>query len=150
MRWILVSRGRLTVPNFRTKSYVTSCVTLELKSAGEREGGESLTLWAYKVIRNSNSKCINLAYSIYKQWQISRNALPTKVHCRTLILKHKFNFKTPIFPSLSSILNSLILNKSIKAGLKQPGEGGMGFQCPSSPHKIIHSGKFEKYLPKIF
>ena len=63
-------------------------------------------------------------------------------HKASLQKLYKVNFKIPIFPSFSSILNSLILNKSIKAGLKQPEEVGMEFRCPSSPHKIINSGKF--------
>ena len=108
---------------------------------GEGEGGDNLPLLVCKVIRNSNSSCINLAYFICKQCRVSRNALLTKLHCRSyasLILKR------PISPSLSSILNSLILSKSIKAGLKQLGKGGTG-----SPHKIINSGKFLEYLLKI-
>ena len=60
---------------------------------GEGEGGDSLSLLVCKVIRNSNSSCINLAYFICKQCRVSRNALLTKLHCRSyasLILKDLF------------------------------------------------------------
>ena len=96
MRWIFLSWGGLRVSNFRTITYVT----FEEKREWEREGGESLPLLASKVIRNCNSNSINLAYFIYKQCRISRNALFTKVHCRSytsLILKYHFPL-TFIYP----------------------------------------------------
>ena len=65
MRWIFLLGWGLRVPNFRTITYVT----LEQKSGGGRgEGRESSTLWACKVIRNSNFNCKNLAYFIYEQF----------------------------------------------------------------------------------
>ena len=74
--------------------------------------------------------------------QAVQNYQKCTAHKASLQKLHEFNFKTPIFASLSSILNSLILSKSIKAGLKQPEEGGTGFQCLSSPHEITKSRKF--------
>ena len=87
MRWIFLSRWGSKVPNFRTTTYVT----LQQKSKRGGEGGGSLHLLACKVLRNSS--CINLAYVIYKQRRISRNALLTKLHCRSytsIIFKHLF------------------------------------------------------------
>ena len=87
MRLIFLSRTGSRVPNFRAITYVT----LQQRSKGGGEGGGSLPLLACKVLRNSS--CINLAYIIYKQRRISRNALLTKLHCRSytsMILKHLF------------------------------------------------------------